>query len=177
MTIKRVTSPGSFRVLVGSRPYGSDPTWRGHTPPTPRNTMDFGPIQVGGAAQNGRVTPTTPPANQAGVFTVADNNFVTGVAELIIGNVRLRSASDYAIGAGAAATATNIATAINGLTLSEGISAVAVGADVAVEFSAPMDEVEFRALHYGTVVNFTPLAPANGLMAGGDPVIGPPVIT
>ena len=164
-------------MLVGSRPYCSDPAWNGHTPPTPRNTLDQGPISVGNTTQNGRVTPTTPPVNQTGVFTVANNDFTTGIADLLLGDVHLKSMVDYAIGALAANTAVNIAAAINGLTLTEGLSAVAVGADVTVEFSAPMDEVEFRAVHYGTIVNFTPLVPADDFMAGGDPVIGPPVIT
>ena len=173
MTIKKTTSPGSFRVLVGTRPYGSDPAWNGHTPPTPRNTMDFGQVTTGGAATNARVTPTSPPVGLSGTILVADNDFTTGWAEIFLGNYRLVNGVEYQVGVLAANTATNLAAAINAM---QGFRASAIGATVTVVYDAPMGEVEFRAQYRGTKTNFT-LAPSTNYLGGGDPTIGPPVLT
>jgi len=175
MTIRKVTSPGNFRMLLGTRAECFDPAWDGYTIPTPRTTVDQGVVVKGGTNRNARITGTAPPVGQTAVFTVADNDFTTGRAEVHIGNVRLLSVLDFVIGAGVNNTATNIATAISTL---EDFVAVAVGAVVTVTYLPPMDEVTFRVAHYGTVTNFTPLVPATGFMTStGDPVIGPPLFT
>jgi len=177
MTIRRVTSPGNFRMLIGTRPESFDPAWNGYTIPTPRNTVDQGVVVKGGTNRVARITGTTPPVGQTAVFTVANNDFTTGRAEIHIGDVHLLSVLDFVIGAGVNNTATNIATAINTLG-QDGFTAAAIGAVVTVTYMPPMDEVTFRVAHYGTITNFTPLVPATGFMTSlGDPLIGPPVLT
>ena len=177
MTVKRVTTSGSFRMLIGSRPYCSDPAWNGHTPPTPRSTVTMGPVTMAGTVRNARVTPTLPPVGMSGSFTVADNDFTTGRAEILLGNVRLLSGVEYAIGAAATDTAHNIAAAISALGAGCGFAATHLLAVVTVVASNTMGEIEFRALHYGSHVNFTPLIPDTNMLGGGDPVIGAPLLT
>jgi len=110
-----------------------------------------------------------------GQFTVANNNFGTGRAVLVIGNYRLISNIDFIPGGGAPATAAAIAVAIGRL---PGFAAIPAGADVLVGYqSGPADEISFRAEHYGTVINFDPFVPANELLAAGSPNIEPPALT
>lgn len=174
MSIKKTTSAGAFTMLVGSRPYCSDPAWNGHTPPTPRSTVALGQITTGGAATNACVTATSPPVGRSGTLTVADNDFTTGWAEVILGDYRLISVLDFAVGVAAANTATNLATAISRF---PGFRATALVAVVTVVYDAPMGEVEFRVLHRGTKTNFTSLSPNTGFLGGGDPTVGPLVLT
>ena len=171
--MKRTTSPGAFQVVVGSRPYGTDPSWTGHTPPTPRNTYLGAVVTTGVAAHNANIVATTPPVGMSGTVTVADNDFTTGWVEFILGDYRLISDIEFAVGAGVNDTATNLAAAIS---LLPGFSASAVGADVTVLSSDTMGEIDFRALHRGTKVNLT-FVPSTGFLSGGDPTIGAPVMT
>jgi hypothetical protein len=108
---------------------------------------------------------------------VADNDFSTGPSEIHLGNVRLLSVVDFAIGALAADTAHNIAEAITNLGAAYGYSATHLLDVVTVVASSTMDEIEFRALHYGTHANFGSFTPSNNLLGGGSPSIGPLVLT
>jgi len=128
----------------------------------------------GGTGQNARMTLAGGvTASQTGTFTVADNDFSGGRVELVLGDYRIVNSVEYQIGAAVADTATNIAAAISAL---PGFQAVADDAAVTVTYGGgPVDEVEFRAVHHGSVTNFTPFSPATGLMGGGSPAIGAPL--
>jgi hypothetical protein len=109
-----------------------------------------------------------------GAITVADNDFSTGLAELVLGEYRLLAQLDFAIGALPANTATNVAAAISALpgwTATAALDVVEVTREL-----GPADEVDFQALHHGTKVNFT-LVPSTGTLGGGNPVIGSPLLT
>lgn len=172
--IKKVTSPGGFRMLIGSRPYCSDPAWDGHVLPTPRQTVTLGQVTQGGLTINAMVTPTSPPVGMSGTLTVANNDFSTGSTEILLGDYCLINGVEYQVGALVANTATNIAAAINSMA---GFSASALGAVVTIVSNETMGEIDFRVRHGGTITNFTPLAPNTGYLGGGDPAIGPPVLT
>jgi len=179
---RRVHAPTPFRVLVGTYPHHTEPD---RSPPLQpahtRTAVLYGPIHKDGYAQiqNGLINtnPVAPftPYPAVGQFTVADNNFTTGRAILVLGNYRLISNIDFIPGGGAAATALAIAAAIDRL---PGFDALAAGINVVVGYySGSADEIDFRAEHYGTVVNFTPFIPPTGEMFTGSPNIEPPVLT
>lgn len=175
MGIKRVRAPAAFTQLVGSRATGYDPSLN-MTKDTLRVSATFTSVSKdGGVNQNARMvtTPAGTVASQTGTFTVASNDFSGGRVELVLGDYRIINSVEYQLGGTVAATATNIAAAIS---LLSGFQAVAVDAVVTVTYGGgPADEVEFRAVHYGTVDNFTPFNPATGLMGGGSPAIGAPL--
>lgn len=179
---RRVHAPTPFRVLVGTYPHHTEPD---RSPPLQpahtRTAVLYGPIHKDGNAQilNGlmNTNPATgwTPFAAMGQFTVADNNFTTGRAVLVLGNYRLISNIDFIPGGGVVATAAAICAAIDRL---PGFDAAPLGANVVVGYySGPADEIEFRAEHYGTVVNFTPFVPATGELLTGSPDIEPPVLT
>ncbi len=169
-------------VLVGTLQYGSDPSSNDtafQAPPRLREAVRYQPLNTNwdGAVHanhvNGAFVGAIAP--KTGDFTVADNDFSTGVALLILGEFELTSNIDYAIGGTTTVTADNMVVAISRL---PGFSASNVGAVVTVEFSTgPASEVEFRASHRGTVTNFTPLDPATGFMGNGGPGVSAPVLT
>jgi len=105
--------------------------------------------------------------------TVTSNSF-TDAATLYVGDYSFTSGVDFAVGGGVNATATNIATAIDGI---GGYTAAAVGAVITV--TAPPgpngDNTFIDAEYTGTVRNFT-VVPNNWYMTGGQPYVGPPVI-
>ena len=169
---KRVTSPGSFTLLLGTQPYGYDPTWRVFPRPPVITSVRLGVITKGNDMRNGNLVATAPPVGCSGSFTVADNDFTTGNMEIVIKTIRLQSYLDFAIGALVADTAANIVTAVNGMTAITGVSAENLGAVVTLTSSETTGDVVFRAYHYGTIVNLTPFVPADGYMAEGDPAIG-----
>lgn len=170
---------GTFATrLVRTYPHGTDPALPGLIGmPTPiRNTVRFGVITgEGGSFKNGwmnagfaGVTPST------GQFTVADNDFTTGITLLVLGEYQLIANVDYIPGVGVNATATAVAAAIARL---PGFGATANGADVEVTWEGPIDEVDFYSIHYGIIENFTPFVPATGFLGMGRPSISAPQIT
>jgi len=177
---EQISNPPSFNVLVGQYPYGTDPSSSNpfDHPALLRKAVEYGTIFVDNAKKtfNGRMVLgvlAIPAAS--GTFTVADNDFTTGRVELIIGKYKLLNYIDYTPGAGAAATATAIAATISNL---PGYSASALGADVTVYYEAgPANQVDFKAIHYGSKTNFTPFSPSNGYLAVGSPFAGAPLIT
>ena len=177
MVRRRFATPAQTR-LIRTYPYGRDPAVPGLLGmPTPLiNTVRFGIIGgEGGKSYHGNMQPG--PAGVAlsnGQFTVANNDFTTGLAVLVLGEYLIRSNIDFIPGVGVAATATAVAAAINRL---PGFSASALGAVVTVEWGGTIDEVDFYATHYGTITNFTPLIPNNGRMAMGRPAIAAPELT
>lgn len=128
-------------------------------------------MDVSGALANGMMTGTN--FSQAtGTFEVVDNTFADPV-ELILGDYHIFNSVDYAIGAAAANTATNIAAVISKL---PGFSATAALAVVTVLCTHQADDTVFRALHHGTTLtlsNFT----GSGYLTKGVPYVGPPVLT
>lgn len=178
---KRVSAPTPFEILVGTYPHETEPDLSPPLQPAhTRTAVLYGPVHTDGNAkiQNGLMA-LNPPAvtifPALGTFTVADNNFTTGRAVLVLGEFRLISNIDFIPGGGAAATATAIAAAISRLT---GYAAVPVGANVIVSYgSGPADQIDFKAEHYGTHTNFTTFVPADGILAFGSPDIEPPLLT
>jgi len=179
---KRVTAPSPFEVLVGTYPHHTEPD---RSPPVQpahtRTAVLYGPIHKDGNAQiqNGLMdrNPLAPtdifPA--VGQLLVANNDFTTGRAVIVLGNFRLISNIDFIPGGAAALTAAAIAAAIDRL---PGYDGVAVGPGVVIGYTAgPADEIDFKVEHYGTITNFTMLNPADGLLASGSPDIEPPLLT
>ena len=173
---RRVRSNGAIKMLTGLYPHGPDPVWPGlFGRPLPRfNAVSMGIVTKGQVNQPGRMT-TAPTGATAchGTLVVADNDFSTGRVELVLGNYRLINSIDYQVGLAAANTATNLAAAIS---LYQGFAATALGITVTIVAAATADEIDFRALHYGTKVNFTPLTPDAGILALGSPQISAPVL-
>lgn len=166
----------SFRRNVANQASGSTPD-SGRNPTITRSTYEAAYIAEG----NRRPNHGMPSAGGSGaidvrptgVFTVADNNFSTGTCIIKIGDFEFVSGVDFVAGAGVNATATNIAAAINAL---PGWSASALAADVTV-FYPHAGKVRFEARHHGTIVNITPLNPADGFLQYGGTQLEPPTLT
>lgn len=169
-------TPGGFQMLVQTYPHGTDPSRPGAWgQPLPiRKTVTMGPIfNSAGAVANGMlITPITGHVTAVGSFVVADNTF-PAVVELLLSDHRLINNFDYAIGALAANTATNIAAAISKL---PNFSATAGGATVTIRYAKQADDVVFKAIHHGAVSSFTTFSGA-GFLTQGVPISGAPVIT
>ena len=176
--MKRRSNGPSVTRLVRTYPYGTDPSLPGPAgkPPVTIDTMRFGVVTgEGGQFHNGgMVTGAAGVTPASGQFTVADNDFSTGVAVLVLGDYRIMAGVDFVPGVGVNATATAVAEAISRLT---GFAATANVAVVSVTWEGPIDEVEFYALHYGNKTNFTTFVPSNGYFGMGRPMITAPVVT
>jgi hypothetical protein len=98
------------------------------------------------------------PFNSGGI-TVADNDFSTGPAELIIGPYTFVAGVDFAIGGSTAATATNIAAMLDNIPDFE--SALVFGSDVSISYRRGPGLWPLQVFSYGTIVNFTVLV-SNG---------------
>lgn len=175
--MRRIRSSGTFRMIVGTHPSGSDPTRPGvqGVPLPVRHTVTSGLLlDDAGIGVNGRlVWANSGFAGQTGMFTVNDNDFSTGRTELVIGPYRISDGVDYTVSADAGTTAGAIAAAISRL---PGFVGNANGANVIVTASLTTGEVDFRAIHYGQVVNFTALDPSDGFMSGGSPATAGPLL-
>ena len=174
---RRYGTPAQTR-LVRTYPHGTDPAVQGllgHPMPI-MNTVRFGIIGgPGGKPIHGNMHTDAPGVAQVnGQFTVADNDFTTGLAVLVLGEYRVISNIDFIPGVGVNDTAIAVAAAISRL---PGFSATPTAAVVAVTWDGTIDVVDFYALHYGTKVNFTPFIPASGEMAMGRPAILAPEVT
>lgn len=182
MAIRKVRPHGpEFVVLVGNFPYGSDPSSNNpvyQAPPPTRQAVGFQAIDTNWGGNgveanhtNARMGGT--PGPQTAQFTVADNDFSTGIARLFLGNYELIAGIDYLVGAGVVATAVNLAAAIDNMV--EFSAPVPGAAIVSFEYhEGGANEVDFKVLHEGSKVNFTLLVPADGVMAKGGPVISAP---
>jgi len=178
MVRNRVSHGKKFRAAVAHFPYGTDQSSSNsfNQPKPIRKTVTVGTVSEDSLhkttfAQIGLVGGVIAP--QTGTITVNSNVF-TALAEVILGDYRLLAGSDFAIGALADNTANNLAAAINTL---PGFSATANLADVLVEYhDGSAADVEFRAMHYGSVENFI-MAPANGMMTKGSPQVVAPTIS
>jgi len=112
---------------------------------------------------------------ELGGIVIADNDFSTGRAAILLGDYKLISNIDFIPGINIAATAVELAAVINRLT-----GFFAVAGPTGVEFgwgSGPIDEVTLRAIHYGTVTNFTPVLPVGGFMLEGRPARTAPLLS
>jgi len=177
--MRRCRGGDNFTVLVGHKNGPSDPSSNAAPPSLIRNTITFAPLTTeGGDFQNGAMvdnSPLTPVVSgSTGSFVVADNDFSTGPATIVIGPYRFTSFVDFIPGAGVNATATAIATAISNV---PELTATANVATVSVVWDGSCDEVDFQVYHYGTKTNFSNLTPANGFLANGYPRIGAPVLS
>lgn len=171
MITRRYGHGAAFTMLVGHNATPADAV--GTYPPRLRTTITSGVVVTGnGRGVNGRIAGAA--AFQTGTITVNNNTFGNGRVVLTLGNHQLISGLDYEIGAGVNATATNMAAAINRL---PDYSAPAPGAAiVTVSYeSGSTDLVDFRVIHYGTVVNLL-LGPTTGFLGGGGPSITGPLI-
>ena len=180
MAVKKVRPHGpEFVVLVGNFPYGSDPSHNNpvfQAPPPTRQAVGYQAIDTswapGISAHHTNARMGGAPGPQTAQLTVADNDFSTGIARLILGDYELISALDYVIGGGVNATATNLAAAIDALTE---FSAVPTAAVVDIQYhGGAANEVDFKVVHEGTQTNFTPLVPADGMMIRGGPSVSAP---
>lgn len=158
-----------FTVVVGTVLSG-DPSRNGPNPNATllRKTHRFGWVRTKeGYAPAG----ISPGARTAGSSTlvVEDNDFSTGYVTLILGQHRLQSVHDFAIGVDADATAANIAASINRL---GGYTASSVAEEVTI-LSSAIGEVDFRVESTGTIENFS-LTPSTGLLASASPSLGGP---
>ena len=182
MATKKVRPHGpEFVVLVGHHPYGADPSHNNpvfQAPPPTRQAIGYQAVNThydGGVHAthvNARMGGAPPHTVQTASLTVADNDFTTGIARLVLGDYVLLSNIDYVVGGTVNATATNLAAAINNLPEFE---ATANLADVDIEYHVgAANEVEFKVFHEGTKTNFTPLTPADGFMAKGEPSVSAP---
>jgi hypothetical protein len=108
---------------------------------------------------------------RTGAVTLADNDF-TSQAELMLGDYRILSKVDFAIGATKADTATSIASFINTLPGFTASSSGGLAPVITITWKEPAGKVVFRALHRGAKVNFTPLSPTTGFLGGGSPYAG-----
>lgn len=95
-----------------------------------------------------------PSPRATGDVEVTDNTFQGTLTSLYVGPYELVCNRDYEVGGAAAATATNIATAISNL---PGYSATPAGAVVTVEgpLGAVGDRLRFEAAYRGSARNFT----------------------
>lgn len=179
---RRVHGPPAFEMLVRTYPTGTIPDASPPLLPAPlRNTVTSGPVHFDRSAQLqiGRfgVDPAGPPpiTPATGQITVANNDFSTGRAFILLGDFKLISNIDFIPGANVNATAVAIAAAVSNL---PGYTGTPAGAVVQIDYlTGPSDQITLGVRHYGSVVNFTPLVPATGEMAVGWPRIGPPLLT
>jgi hypothetical protein len=155
MNKRRVYSGKPFTVLTGIAPL--------------ERTATFGQIMAGGKLSNDLMV--TDPAGivpASGSFTVNDNDFTTGRAEIILGNYSIVSNVDFYPGINVAATAANIVLAISGIL--PGFRADRIGAVVTVYYDdGSANDVDFRVVHLGEKVNFNALSPSTGLLQFGSP--------
>ena len=121
----------------------------------------------------GLLTYTTPltPVGASGTVEVISNVF-TADATLYLGEFTITSNDDYTPGGTTALTATALGAAIDAL---PGFSASVLLSTITITgpFGPNGNDVLFEAIYTGSVQNFT-LTPAEGFLASGEPVIGPP---
>lgn len=175
---KRTPQGAAFKMLVGMYPHGTDPSRAGGVPLKLRDTFTVGPVmrENAGNINSRNVLDVTGYFSARGVITLADNDFSTGAAEVILGDYHLLAGLDFAISAVLNTTAANLATAINRL---PEFGAGAVGPDIFMAYyGGTNDQVTFKAYHYGTITNFTfnPPEPYDRF-AQGSPGLGAPLLT
>jgi hypothetical protein len=187
MNKKGIGAQKPFTILVANLTGGSDPSRGAAFNPVKKRigfTMQHF-VEIGGrgettfplsrstpgtATRVGLVAYTVPntPVRGTGTITVASNSFL-GPTTVTVGKYEFLSGSDFAIGAGVNATATNLAAAIDA---TPEYAAVAVGAAITVTglFGPTGNEVAFYA--GGASPNNFTFAPVDR-MSGAEPYIGP----
>lgn len=191
MSRKLVGAQAAFTVLAPALRGGSDPSKgvSGNPDVKRRAVTQQHFIDVPGRTEVGAVSPRSPglstrighvdyttspvPVGATGTITVASNTFA-GPTTISLGPYTLTTGEDFAIGASANATSTNLQAAIDNL---PGYSAVVAAPVVTVTgpFGVIGNEAVFQA---GGVSpsNFT-LSPDGGELSGGEPSLGPVILT
>jgi len=139
------------------------------------DTITTSPKTPGVGTRVGHVSYTTSPIPVAGTgtITVALNTF-TGPTTILLGEYVLTSDEDFVVGGSTAATATNLAAAINAL---PGYSAPIPGASI-ITVTGPFGVLGAEAIFKSggaSPQNFT-FSPADGTLGGAEPTIGPVLI-
>ena len=176
MDNRGVRSNGGFRMIVPKLRISWDPGCKGMptVPPYPEHlAVTLGQIMNNaGAMTNGMFTGSGSKA--FGCFEVVDNTFATP-AVLFLGDYRLTTYVDYAVGASASDTADNFVAAICKI---PGFYAFSpIGGIVSVECDYQADDIQFRAAHYGDVVSLGNFNANDGYLNKGTPQAGPPILT
>lgn len=191
MSRKLVGAQAAFTVIAPALRGGSDPSkgvsgnpdvkWRTvtqqHFIEAPGKTVegDLSSQTPGLRTRIGHVDYTTSPlpVNATGTVTVAGNTFA-GPTTLQLGPYTLTSGVEFAVGATANDTATNLQGAIDAL---PGYSASVLAPVVTVTgpFGVIGNEAAFKA-GGASPSNFT-LSPDTGVLSGGDPSLGPVILT
>lgn len=167
-----------FKALVGTLPYGSDPSRNSplySNPPKLRTAATSGNAFITGEpAVVGGVTAGYGP--QVGSITVLDNDYSSGRCVLTVGDYQLTMGVEINPGNPAAVNdgAAGIAAAVNRL---PGFTASAALAVVTVTYVSDVNAtVPFSVQHNGTVVNLS-LTPGVNVraLAHGIPALGAPI--
>lgn len=173
MVKRTITAPTT--VLVAHQTGAKDS--KGN-PVTIRSSFTYQTVVGAKGGNYNALTSEDPGSPATATLTVSDDNFTTGEAHLIIGDVTYISGVDFVTGGGTAATATNIAAAVNNNRRVNGVTAEAVGSDVNLSgpFGDLIEDIVFAVLYRGSVVNFT-LSPVDGFFVKGSPSLEGPEIT
>jgi len=103
-----------------------------------------------------------------GGFTVDDNDFSTGRAEIAIGPYLFVAGQDFLVGVSTAVTAANIATMLDNIP--DFFEGLAVGSDVTFSYRRGPGLWPLEVQHYGDIANFTvPVSNGEGSMLPGEP--------
>jgi hypothetical protein len=128
----------------------------------------------GTATRSGGLLSTAAPAGGTGTITVDSNTF-TGPTDIHLGKYTLTSGDDFDIGVSVAATATNLAAAID--VLPEFSAPVPGGAVVTV--TGPVGPGGNNVMFHSG--GFSPgnllFSPGGGTLSGAEPSVGPPSIS
>lgn len=187
---KLITAQPKFTILVANLLGSGDPS-KGRNPTKLRTGITrqtfleiprsgeasrvVDPSSPGIHTQQGLLQYTASPVPVAttAVIVVASNDF-TAKAKLCVGPYTITSGDDFTPGGDTAATAVTLAAAIDAL---PDFSATVGGSTVTVRGPAGPNgnDTKFKAVYSGTVQNYT-LTPTTGYFAGGEPIIGPPLL-
>jgi hypothetical protein len=167
-----------FTMLVGTFRQPTDPSqdnpgvvfMRDYTSQRWVDDHSPAPTPLGGSGPNGGIIPNAPQPTLDGVITVADNDFTTGTATVTVAEHTLIAGLDFMVGATLAATATNLATALDRF---PDVTAAPSGVTAIVSVAYRPGPAAFEAQHLGTILNFT-LAPGFGGLAPSAAQLEPP---
>jgi hypothetical protein len=168
----------AFAQHVPVHPHGTDPSQNIKAigqPAVLRQTERFTWIRRGnGSGFNGRMNNATVPASADAEIVVTQANAVPGTHLIRVGDFELRPGVDFAIGAGDAALAANLAAAILALPgytgATDGVDTVTIGTT-----SGHGDQHRVEVIEWGAASAFALTATnLEGIMDVGDPTPAAP---